>query len=351
MIGYASTNLRQETTRVLRPHKVLRQGSRCHPGNLVAITQSARPAKVSDADVKQVVTKPHSNTIERPVSEPVKRHLKVERKSNLALAIIGLLSTGALVAGLWPTANPTTTISTAKQTEPTHQIQAMQPEPAEQPQLSEQVAKMTSTLEMSSTMEQEEAEDSSVPIKRPENLSNTVIVEKIPAEFLVQRDWLVRKNKSLQEQVDSLSSETMNLNQELLRLELEIASLEAAPTPEIRTVYNYVNVPIGSDFAENKGYGTVTDARELVEENQTVNYSDDSNSETNIGFDNQTGVYYDQGYVANSYQYEQNAQVAYDENTGYYVNPNYAINANQGDLSSSDDDSDIWYEDEEERDN
>ena len=49
--------------------------------------------------------------------------------------------------------------------------------------------------------------------------------------------------------VDSLEIETIELNQELLKLDLAVAALtsEAEAAVEYRTVYNFVNVPIGTD--------------------------------------------------------------------------------------------------------
>ena len=60
-------------------------------------------------------------------------------------------------------------------------------------------------------------------------------------------DELRARNRDLERQVESLTRETLELNEELLSLEMQIVSLAAppAPPPEVRLVYNFVNVPIG----------------------------------------------------------------------------------------------------------
>lgn len=69
------------------------------------------------------------------------------------------------------------------------------------------------------------------------------------SELQSKVDKLHRQEKDLQEKVTVLTNETLELNNELLRKELMIIELKdrIASTTQSRIVYNFVDVPIGSD--------------------------------------------------------------------------------------------------------
>jgi len=71
------------------------------------------------------------------------------------------------------------------------------------------------------------------------------------ARYLGEIEQLRALNTSLQGQIDELHIETTGLNAELLQLELALMEkqAEAQPLVETRTVYNFVNVSAGDDFA------------------------------------------------------------------------------------------------------
>lgn len=71
-------------------------------------------------------------------------------------------------------------------------------------------------------------------------------------DYLDEINWLQSHSSQLQQKVDDLDDETLALNQELLQLELTVATLEADAKPQVQvqTVYNFVDVPIGHSVEE-----------------------------------------------------------------------------------------------------
>ena len=72
------------------------------------------------------------------------------------------------------------------------------------------------------------------------------------SQYLEELERLRSTNASLHQEVDTLGAETTNLNYELLQLELAMTAQESElPQVEATTVYNFVDVAIGSDFEGN----------------------------------------------------------------------------------------------------
>lgn len=402
-MGYASTNP-QRTIERLSPGKVLREGNTGYTGNLVAFRQAAGTSEAPQTSTEPRATVQQQNTagpkVQKPIDDKPKTGIPTQqppampslgighiqpanktnqqsaasasavqnsaepgtiRKSTLALAIIGSLSTGALLGSLWPitTLIPVNTASTLTLTEPTSATAANEPVVTESP-----LVHVEPALVLAQPTQQVDIERIA-SVNNPADIqANTVVlapntVATLSKEYLVEIDWLIGQNTDLRQEIESLSSETLNLNQELLGLELQIASLEADASPETRTVYNYVNVPIGSDFTSTlQGNNTASTRPEtefnlpVYEEQAVIEAADrldfDADDQTfsndeffaegEPAFDLDTGFYVDQQYVADVYQYEADAQVAYDPDTGFYVNPNFAVNADQGDFFGVEDD-------------
>ena len=142
-------------------------------------------------------------------------------------------------------------------------------------------------------------------------------------ELLLENDELHENLESAIEENDYLREETLQLNEELLRLELALfKASEAAKGPvEVRTVYNITNVPAGS-FIPKVGRATesIESASTSVETEPKVNLAKQVNSETN---DDQTGNTVDylgaSGELEIEVRYEDASpadQLAYDE----YIN-------------------------------
>ena len=144
-------------------------------------------------------------------------------------------------------------------------------------------------------------------------------------ELLEENDALHENLESAIEENDYLREETLQLNEELLRLELALFKAnEAAKGPvEVKTVYNITNVPAGS-FIPKVGRATesIESASTSVETEPKVNLAKQKqvNSETN---DDQTGNTVDylgaSGELEIEVRYEDASpadQLAYDE----YIN-------------------------------
>ena len=97
-------------------------------------------------------------------------------------------------------------------------------------------------------------------------------------QYLDEIEQLRALNVSLHEEVDKLGAETTDLNYELLQLELALAEKEASEQAlvETRTVYNFVNVPTGSNVQD---FGNTEDSNYTYSnEQQSLNeqYYDES---------------------------------------------------------------------------
>ena len=174
-------------------------------------------------------------------------------------------------------------------------------------------------------------------------------------EYLEEIDWLHTQNEALQREVESLDSETTELNAELLELELAVAAREAKAKPKIetRTVYNFVNIPLGGSVEQ-----TDYQASESVDNysGENVDYNNEEYyREENVNYDNEE--YYgeedyreEESYQDNYYDADDDdlteqyidyhsgnddqtqdqansdsgtGQLIYDPESGYYINPLY----------------------------
>lgn len=100
-------------------------------------------------------------------------------------------------------------------------------------------------------------------VKLPEAISTetqpkTELVEKKVAEVEQKSEQikiLEGENERLKEMMVALENETLNLNSELLKLELSLAEASEMAQPrqvvETKTIYNFVNVPLGGDIDGN----------------------------------------------------------------------------------------------------
>ena len=152
-------------------------------------------------------------------------------------------------------------------------------------------------------------------------------------------EWLHIQNGSLRQEVDALDNETTELNAELLELELAVSALEskAAPTVETRTVYNFVNVPLGGSVdqtaspttgAEQNNYPPTDSDEYYSEENvdyyreENADYYNDENGDLPEEF-----LDYHSGEVVETQDQidsvSENEQLIYDPDSGYYINPHY----------------------------
>ena len=70
-------------------------------------------------------------------------------------------------------------------------------------------------------------------------------------DLLAEMEAMVAQHSAMKEQIDMLDYVNLALNQELLQMELAILALkaEAQENVGVRTVYNVVNVPVGSGHA------------------------------------------------------------------------------------------------------
>ena len=64
-------------------------------------------------------------------------------------------------------------------------------------------------------------------------------------EYQLEINRLNEENRSLQARLDQVATETLELNEELLDLELTMVQTQSVP--ETRVVYNFVNVPLGEN--------------------------------------------------------------------------------------------------------
>ena len=166
-------------------------------------------------------------------------------------------------------------------------------------------------------------------------------------QYREEIEWLHIQNGSLQKEVDALDNETIELNAELLELELAVSALESksAPKVETRTVYNFVNVPLGGSVdqtayptteGEQNNYPPADSDDYYKEEN--VDYYKEENvdyyKEENVDYYNDESgdlpeefLDYHSGEVVETQDQidsvSENEQLIYDPDSGYYINPQY----------------------------
>ena len=193
----------------------------------------ARPCSVTAADKKTPAT---------------------ARRRQVATAGLVILATGALVGTIWSANEISTSPQSAAMA--TNDAQSVTTQPASQEILIEPAFPPTSTqahTQASAEAIPAQAAANPATVMQAASPATDAIIEELTAtrrladEYLEEIDWLHTQNYSLNQTIDDLNSETTALNYELLQLELKVITLEAEAKPQIekRTVYNFVNVPIG----------------------------------------------------------------------------------------------------------
>ena len=202
--------------------------------------------------------KPASNdpAIARPCSVTAanKKTSAIARRRQVATAGLVVLAIGALVGFIW-SANEISTFSQSAAMA-TNNAQSVTTQPALQEIVIEPAFPPASTqAHAQASAEAIPAQAAANPAtdKQAASPATDAIIEELTEtrrladEYLEEIDWLHTQNYSLNQTIDDLDSETTALNYELLQLELKVITLEADAKPKIekRTVYNFVNVPIG----------------------------------------------------------------------------------------------------------
>lgn len=134
-------------------------------------------------------------------------------------------------------------------------------------------------------------------------------------ELVAEIDWLTGQNRQLESEVRVLDQETIEQNQDLLELELEIVGLHAQrePPTETRIVYNFVNIPIGA--ATNSQPDTYV--APATDSNDTAFYRNGEESAESIQAELMSE------WEQERAQYNDEGRLVYDPETGFYVNDNY----------------------------
>lgn len=91
--------------------------------------------------------------------------------------------------------------------------------------------------------------------RKPHNIDEALRTGREQADgFLKALEALRAENDTLRTQADALRDESTSLTSELLDLEVQLSSLVAASQPltEIKTVYNFVNLPTGDPGSQSE---------------------------------------------------------------------------------------------------
>jgi len=159
----------------------------------------------------------------------------------------------------------------------------------------------------------------------PQNVATTPVVTSakapdIKSEHLDEIDWLLNQKDGLELKLDVMNKESLDLNQELLKLELEVVELksQAEPPVESRLVYNFVNVPIGAS-AQTEPYDPSLDEGSANPILQEISQTDDPYTHSDLTVDESNEA----SWQSNNDNYPQDREISYDPETGYYINPQY----------------------------
>jgi len=161
--------------------------------------------------------------------------LQFVRRNKVAAGVVTALALGAVVGGAHMFSAPQESEAAVGSTST-----ALKPEPA-QPLASVTPAAENILSPAPPTVASENDAILAEPVKSTDQ-SDRYLDEIVQLRVL---------NTSLHGQIDELKIETTSLNAELLQLELALTEklAEAQSLVETRTVYNFVNVPVGDDFA------------------------------------------------------------------------------------------------------
>lgn len=126
---------------------------------------------------------------------------------------------------------------------------------------------------------------------------------------------LQEENSDLKNEIHELNLETTEQSRDLLKLELEIFSLQSQSEPptETRIVYNFVNVPIGGTTeSQNEDY-----------DNSHLIYDDPESYIDGDGSSRDIQAKLMSEWEKERAQYNDEGRVVYDPETGFYVKDNY----------------------------
>ncbi|MFK7858484.1 MAG: hypothetical protein AB8B64_06680 [Granulosicoccus sp.] len=190
-------------------------------------------------------------------------------------------------------------------------------------------------------------------------------------EYLEEINWLTNQNNELKLEVFDLRQESLDLNNELLQLELEVVSMrfQLEKTVETRIVYNFVDVPIGSQqtlqsssrasFANNNpiAAGRTSPSVENRLGLQTSNpetdegfmSSDERFVNTYDQYVDENGEFMEEAFLADQQHQDMldsynggepaNTELGYDPETGFYINDQYLSDETQFEVDEVDS---IW---------
>lgn len=232
------------------------------------------------------------------------QQLQPTQKRNLTAAVIGSLTVGALIGSIWSSSNEqdnadveSLTVEVDRSTRPNQSAVIRN--------TANGINNANGIGDSSSSIETRSAsvigENSSLP---PESTPIYRALESQVKGYQEEIEWLNDQNATLTEKVGMLNSETLKLNKELLGLELELA--QSQPTVETRTIYNFVNVPIGGGDAS---------ANNVQSYSEPVVYEDNSSYAEDEFLPNGNLEYRE------AYGYPEDPEPVYDPETGLYLSP------------------------------
>ena len=283
-------------------------------------------------------------------------------RSKIATAVVAGLAAGAVVGSFW-----------ISDSQPEHALTTNN-FPQDQPIGAQAITSQANNSQTNNSQANnsqevvekipQEPQVSLLPDSVPPKPVDDAVAEELAAkrqqatQYQEEIEWLHIQNNSLQKEVQSLDSETTKLNSELLKLELAVTALESKPKPEVetRTVYNFVNVPVGGSV-EQTDYPSpeIVDnyERENVDnfDDQYVDdYSDeyvfdyeeesvDNYGEENGDLPDEFLDYYSGDVVQTQEPVDSQSvseQLIYDPASGYYINPQY-VGPDEESIGPSDD--------------
>lgn len=270
------------------------------------------------ADARRSASNAHSNAFpassDDSLSSQLIRKFQVSPKRNLAAAVVGSLTVGAILGSVWSMSDEQPTVGVEAITAQVDRGATINANSV----ITETVNGVEAGM-FSNTSASSDALSGVVigenPTLPPESTPEYRALEAQVEGYQEEIEWLNSQNVALTEKVDMLSSETLKLNRDLLGLELELAQTE--PTIETRTVYNFVNVPIGGGaVAEN-----VQSYSEPVVYEEDTSYAQDQYMQEQDYAEGQE-AYAESLEYREAYGFpEEPQEPVYDPETGLYLSP------------------------------
>ena len=269
-----------------------------YTGNLSVFTQQALPEQAPD-------TGKAAHALVDPVAGRIAKATRVSEASNdakprkqaygrVAAGVVLALTTGAVVGGAY-------TSNSVK-----HNASAKVELPVTAPEIIEQPTQLVETTEAVSE-----------PVADAESLAELNEMAKLNELYLDEIQWLHTQNTSLKGEVDTLYVETAEMNKELLDLELALVARQSQPQAPvaIKTVYNYVDVPVGGGTVE-----TTSQANDYSSDAYAQDaYSQDAYSQTDNNVYSEEFDYDSDNSIGN--------QLIFDPETGFYTNVQYSADS------------------------